>query len=88
MQLTVVDLKARIVRLGRLERGFAREIGLQRGRRRTPVPGAEGVPEGDPGRPGRRQGRPGRARRGGEEVGAGLNDLLSSRAGSLDSYPR
>jgi hypothetical protein len=31
MQLTLADLKARIVRLGRLERGFAREIGLQRG---------------------------------------------------------
>jgi hypothetical protein len=31
MQLTLTDLKARIVRLGRLERGFAREIGLQRG---------------------------------------------------------
>jgi hypothetical protein len=31
MQLTVVDLKARIARLERLERGFAREIGLQRG---------------------------------------------------------
>jgi hypothetical protein len=30
MQLTVVDLKARIERLERLERGFAQEIGLQR----------------------------------------------------------
>ena len=30
MQLTLADLKARIVRLERLERGFAREIGLQR----------------------------------------------------------
>jgi len=29
--LTLVDLKARIVRLGRLERGFAREVALQRG---------------------------------------------------------
>ena len=31
MQLTVVDLKARIARLGRLERGFAREVALERG---------------------------------------------------------
>jgi hypothetical protein len=31
MQLTVAGLKARIARLERLERGFAREIGLQRG---------------------------------------------------------
>jgi hypothetical protein len=30
MQLTLVDLKARILRLGRLERGFAREIAPQR----------------------------------------------------------
>jgi hypothetical protein len=30
MQLTVVDLKARIARLGQLERGFAREVALQR----------------------------------------------------------
>jgi hypothetical protein len=29
--LTVADLKARIARLGRLERGFAREVALQRG---------------------------------------------------------
>ena len=30
MQLTLVDLKARIARLGRLERGFAREVALLR----------------------------------------------------------
>jgi hypothetical protein len=30
MQLTLADLKARIVRLERLERGFAREVALQR----------------------------------------------------------
>ena len=30
MQLTLVDLKARIERLGQLERGFAREVALQR----------------------------------------------------------
>jgi hypothetical protein len=31
MQLTLADLKARIARLERLERGFARETGLQLG---------------------------------------------------------
>ena len=31
MQLTVADLKARIARLEQLERGFAREVALQRG---------------------------------------------------------
>jgi hypothetical protein len=31
MQLTLVELKARIVRLGRLGWGFAREVALQQG---------------------------------------------------------
>jgi hypothetical protein len=31
MQRTLVDLKGRIARLGRLERRFAREVALQRG---------------------------------------------------------
>jgi hypothetical protein len=31
MQLTLADLKARIARLGRPERGFAREVAPQRG---------------------------------------------------------
>jgi len=35
--LTVADLKARIARLGRLERGFAREVALQRGAEDEPL---------------------------------------------------
>jgi hypothetical protein len=35
--LTLADLKARIVRLGRLERGFAWEVALQRGAEDEPL---------------------------------------------------
>ena len=62
MQLTVVDLKARIARLERLERGFAREVALQRGAEdQLLFRGAEAVPQGHPGRPGRRRGGAGGA---------------------------